>query len=96
MIPFLAGIMTGLTVGFVGITFPFLLPLLTFNGTADPSLLAIAFGGGFCGVMLSPLHLCLVLSGEYFNADFSKVYRLLIIPSILVLAAGVATSLFQH
>ncbi|MBT0665410.1 DUF401 family protein [Geobacter pelophilus] len=88
LIPFLAGIMTGLTVGFVGITFPFLLPLLAANGQSMPELVAIAFGSGFCGVMLSPLHLCLVLSGEYFNADFARVYRRLLIPSALVLALG--------
>jgi integral membrane protein (TIGR00529 family) len=87
-IPFLAGIMTGLTVGFVGITFPFLLPLLSSGGEVIPGLIAIAFGSGFCGVMLSPLHLCLVLSGQYFNADFGTVYRRLLVPSALVLAAG--------
>ncbi|GAM09794.1 hypothetical protein OR1_02075 [Geobacter sp. OR-1] len=93
-IPFLAGVMTGLTVGFVGITFPFLLPLLAAKGPAIPALTAIAFGSGFCGVMLSPLHLCLVLSGEYFNADFGKVYRRLLLPSALVLAAGLTPYYF--
>lgn len=88
LIPFLAGIMTGLTVGFVGITFPFLLPLIPAGDGAVPGLIAIAFGSGFCGVMLSPLHLCLVLSGEYFNADFARVYRRLLFPSALVLASG--------
>lgn len=87
-IPFLAGVSTGLTVAFVGISFPFLLPLITVAGKVSPGLLALAFGGGFCGVMLSPLHLCLVLSGEYFNADFGKVFRYLPVPSALVLAAG--------
>lgn len=87
-IPFLAGIMTGLTVGFVGITFPFLLPMFSAGGEPVQGLTAIAFGSGFCGVMLSPLHLCLVLSGQYFNADFGTVYRRLIVPSALVLTAG--------
>ena len=87
-IPLLAGAMTGLTVAFVGISFPFLLPLMSSGGSVDPGLLALAFGSGFCGVMLSPLHLCLVLTGEYFNADFGSVYRRLLVPSALVLAAG--------
>lgn len=88
VIPLLTGAMTGLTVAFVGISFPFLLPLMSPGGSVAPGLLALAFGGGFCGVMLSPLHLCLVLSGEYFNADFGSVYRRLLLPSALVLAAG--------
>lgn len=87
VIPFLAGVMTGLTIAYVGITFPILMPLM---GGDPPSLglLALAFGSGFAGVMLSPVHLCLVLSREYFNADMGRVYRRLWIPSALVLAAG--------
>ena len=87
-IPFLAGLMTGLTIAYVGITFPLLLPLM---GGATPSLglIALAFGSGFAGVMLSPLHLCLVLTREYFNADMARVYHRLWVPSALVLAAAV-------
>ncbi len=86
LIPFIAGIMTGLTVGFIGITFPLLLPLM---GTSAPSpaLVALAFGSGFAGVMLSPVHLCYVLTCEYFQADIAKVYHSLFFPSACVLAA---------
>ncbi len=86
LIPFIAGIMTGLTVGFVGITFPLLLPLM---GAAAPSpaLVALAFGAGFAGVMLSPVHLCYVLTCEYFHADIAKVYHRLLIPSACVMVA---------
>ncbi|HTG80996.1 MAG TPA: DUF401 family protein [Geobacteraceae bacterium] len=54
----------------------------------SPGLLALAFGSGFAGVMLSPVHLCLVLTREYFNADMARVYNRLWLPSALVLAAG--------
>jgi integral membrane protein (TIGR00529 family) len=86
LIPFIAGIMTGLTVGYVGITFPLLLPLM---GTSAPSpaLVALAFGSGFAGVMLSPVHLCYVLTCEYFKADIAKVYHRLFLPSACVMAA---------
>lgn len=93
-LPFLTGFMTGLTIAYVGISFPLLLPLIS-NGSHFPGLLALAFGSGFAGVMLSPLHLCLVLTREYFNADFSMVYRLLLLPSILVLLAAVIPFVFM-
>jgi len=88
LIPFIAGVMTGLTVGYVGITFPLLLPLM---GGANPSpgLVALAFGAGFGGVMLSPVHLCYVLTCEYFEADIAKVYHRLFVPSALVLGSAV-------
>ncbi|MFZ2949681.1 MAG: DUF401 family protein [Desulfuromonadaceae bacterium] len=86
LIPFIAGVMTGLTVGFVGITFPLLLPLMGAAGPS-PALVALAFGSGFAGVMLSPVHLCYVLTCEYFQADIAKVYHRLFLPSALVMAA---------
>jgi hypothetical protein len=93
VLPFLTGFMTGMTIAYVGITFPLLLPLMG-DGALFPGLLALAFGSGFAGVMLSPLHLCLVLTREYFNADITKVYRLLWLPSLLVLAAVLVPFVF--
>ncbi len=86
LIPFIAGIMTGLTVGYVGITFPLLLPLMG-APSPSPALVALAFGSGFAGVMLSPVHLCYVLTCEYFHADIAKVYHRLFLPSACVLVA---------
>ena len=87
LIPFIAGLMTGLTVGYVGITFPLLLPLMG-GATPSPGLVALAFASGFAGVMLSPIHLCYVLTCEYFQADIARVYHRLFVPSALVLAAA--------
>lgn len=95
LIPFIAGLMTGLTVGYVGITFPLLLPLM---GTPHPSLWleSLAFASGFAGVMLSPVHLCFVLTREFFGADTAQVYHRLVAPSLLVLAAAVVPWLIYH
>ncbi|MEI6205618.1 MAG: DUF401 family protein [Desulfuromonadales bacterium] len=86
LIPFIAGVMTGLTIGYVGITFPLLLPLMG-DPTPSPALVALSFGSGFAGVMLSPVHLCYVLTCEYFHADIARVYHRLFLPSACVLAA---------
>jgi hypothetical protein len=63
-----------------------LLPLM--GGTPSPGLVSLGFAAGFAGVMLSPVHLCYVLTCEYFQVDIAKVYRRLFIPSALVLAAA--------
>jgi len=86
LIPFIAGVMTGLTVGYIGITFPLLMPLMG-DPTPSPGLVALAFASGFAGVMLSPIHLCYVLTCEYFHADITRVYHRLLLPSACVLAA---------
>ena len=78
-IPFIVGLMVGDTAGFVGITFPVLYPFMN-TGSVNLNLSMVAFVGGYAGVLLSPTHLCLVLTGEYFGADLSKVYRMLLGP----------------
>ena len=87
LIPLLVGVMTGVTIAPIGIGFPILIPLLQ----AHPDFLyymMLAFAGGICGVLLSPLHLCLVLTKEYFRADWRGVYRLIWFPVASILIAG--------
>jgi hypothetical protein len=39
---------------------------------------------GFVGVMVSPAHLCLVLTNVYFGSELSRVIRLLALPLIIL------------
>ncbi|MFQ6066439.1 MAG: DUF401 family protein [bacterium] len=81
--PFLAGLSTGITSAFVGMTFPLLLPFIV---KSQPNLTysMFAYAGGFAGVLLSPFHLCLILSREYFKADLKRLYKLLSLPVAFV------------
>jgi integral membrane protein (TIGR00529 family) len=85
-LPFIVGLLTGLTVGFVGATFPIITAML--GGHPDPGAVTFAFASGFAGVMLSPSHLCLVLTIRYFKADTAGTYRLMYVPVVLVFGAG--------
>jgi len=87
--PFLVGILTGMPVAFVGGTFPLLLPFMT-QSELNFTYLMLAYVGGFSGVLLSPVHLCLLFTKEYFRADFKKVYRLLYLPVSLVVLVALA------
>jgi integral membrane protein (TIGR00529 family) len=86
-LPFLVGLLTGLTVGFVGSTFPVIVAMT--GGHPDPAIITFAFASGFAGVMLSPTHLCLLLTVQYFKADLAGTYRLMYVPVLLVFLAGV-------
>jgi len=92
VLPFIIGISTGITMAFVGITFPILLP---FFNAADFPMVAymLAYAGGYAGIMLSPVHLCLVLTAEYFKADIGAVYREVVKPVVAVLLVAVAAYL---
>jgi integral membrane protein (TIGR00529 family) len=85
-LPFIVGLLTGLTVGFVGATFPIIMAMT--GGHPDPGAVTFAFASGFAGVMLSPTHLCYLLTLRYFKADMAGTYRLLYVPVVLVFLAG--------
>ncbi len=85
-LPFIVGLLTGLTVAFVGSTFPIIVAMT--GGHPEPSVVTFAFASGFAGVMLSPTHLCLLLTVRYFNADLAGTYRLMYLPVLLVFLVG--------
>jgi integral membrane protein (TIGR00529 family) len=85
-LPFIVGLLTGLTVGFVGATFPIITAMT--GGHPDPATITFAFASGFAGVMLSPTHLCLLLTIQYFKADMARTYRLMYLPVCLVFIVG--------
>jgi len=89
-LPFIIGLLTGLTVGFVGITFPLIFSTIVPNGIDVLPMAVLAYVSGVTGVMLSPVHLCLVLTNQYYNSSFRKVYKTLIPVALSVLALAVA------
>ncbi|MFH1626453.1 MAG: DUF401 family protein [Pseudomonadota bacterium] len=93
-IPFIVGILTGITIAFVGITFPILLPFFNAEGHFLTYMM-LSYASGYCGVILSPVHLCLILTKEYFKAELSEVYRLLWLPAVSVLCVGLAITLMM-
>ena len=86
-VPLLVGVMTGVTIAPIGIGFPILIPLLQTHPDFHYYMM-LAFAGGIGGVLLSPLHLCLILTREYFQADWRGVYRLIWFPVCSVLITG--------
>jgi hypothetical protein len=84
-LPFISGLLTGLTIGFVGSTFPI---IIGFEHAQSISALSFAFAAGYSGVLLSPVHLCLVLTREYFSADMNRIYRKIAGGVILILCVA--------
>jgi hypothetical protein len=85
LLPFITGILTGLTVGFVGSAFPL---IISIAGTSIGAI-SFAFVSGFLGVLLSPVHICLVLTKEYFKADLWGIYKIMIPGCIVIFIAAV-------
>ena len=85
-LPFIVGLLTGFSAGYVGATFPIIAAMLGPN--PDIGAMTFAYASGFAGVMLSPTHLCYLLTLRYFKADMAGSYRFLYLPVLLVLLVG--------
>jgi uncharacterized protein len=92
LLPFLIGGVVGIPIAFVGTTFPILISLIQSLELTHLMLpyMMLALVSGFVGVLLSPLHLCLLMSNEYFQTSLAHVYRYLMIPCAALLLSGCA------
>lgn len=95
LMPFVSGLATGLAVGFVGASFPIILNLLG----QEPSLGAVAavtvlaYGFGYIGMLVSPVHICLIVGSRYFRTRVLENSVALLKPALVVLVWAVVVHL---
>jgi integral membrane protein (TIGR00529 family) len=93
---FISGLVTGLAMAYVAIVFSVLTPLLAQVTTNPLPFLVLAFGSGFIGVLFSPVHVCLLLTHQYFKSDFTPVYRRMIAPVLVIFGTLIALFLVLY
>ena len=72
ILPVIGGITSGISVSFVSMTFPILVSL----GIQQNSwYIILAFVSGFIGVMVTPLHLCAVITADYFKVGLELLLK---------------------
>ena len=95
--PLISGFITGITIGFVGASFPLLVPLFAGLSPFDFLLHAsLAYVSGYVGMMLSPVHICLLVTKDYFKASMAASYRLLYKPVAAVMVIWMAVLSLLH
>ena len=95
VLPFLAGMVTGIAPGFSGTAFPLVVGLMNTNnsGLTPLATLVLGYGFGYAGLLLSPVHLCLVVTRDFFKAPFVRLYRLLLPGVIAILVYSIIAHL---
>lgn len=75
------GILTGMSQGHVAIV----MPIVAAMGTGDLNLAGVAMAFGVAGQMLTPTHVCLIVTVDYFKADLLKTLQPILLGEILLL-----------
>lgn len=80
ILPMMAGIVTGVAIGFAGIAFPVVVGLMNVEGSAltPMATVVLAFGFGYMGMMMSPIHLCILVTRDFFSVSLPLMYRRII------------------
>lgn len=94
LLPFITGMVTGIAFGFVGASFPIVFALVGPNPTLGISAAttALAYGFGYMGMMISPIHVCFVVTCEYFETPLLGTYRYIVGPCLVVLITSMILS----
>lgn len=87
LVCFAAGMLTGMVAAYVGLGYTLLASYL-YQPEIVPAHIFLAYISGFLGIILSPTHLCLILTNEYFGSDLLKVYRKFTVPVLIVFVIG--------
>lgn len=90
-------IITSILIGFAAghpivggaIIYPIFLPLL---GPENIAYLSLIFSGMMFGYVVSPIHLCLIVSNECFKADYLDSYRILVPLQLILLIFTIITA----
>jgi integral membrane protein (TIGR00529 family) len=94
IIPFISGAVTGVAFGFVGASFPIVFALVGHNQPMHVMIATtvFAYGCGYVGMILSPVHVCLVVTNEYFKTGLFSTYRYIVVPALIVFATCLVMS----
>jgi hypothetical protein len=89
LLSFLIGLLTAHNMAAIPLLYSMLAPLIG----ADVHLVSLLYISSFMGYLISPLHLCVVVSYDYFKPAFATLYRLMLPPAIIITAIAVLLSL---
>ncbi|MDA8229260.1 MAG: DUF401 family protein [Desulfitobacterium hafniense] len=89
---FLIGLLTGVAQGMIAIVFP----IVAAMAPGELSIITLSLVAGTAGQMLSPAHLCLVVTADYFKANLVRsLVRILIMETLMFACVYLVFSIFR-
>ncbi len=89
-LPMIIGALTGIMMAAVGSVFPLILALVEASQAGSPlPWMMLGLVSALAGAMMSPLHICFVLSCQYFNVGLPSSVKKVIAPGLLFIVFGI-------
>lgn len=95
LIPFISGLTFGVAFGFVGASLPIVVSLLGPHPTVVQMLstTVLAYGCGYLGMMISPMHVCIVVTNEHFRTPLYRSLAGILKPAAAVFCGVIVVHL---
>ena len=84
IVPMIMGLITGYNLGAIALSFPLIEPFFEFSGLNIIGITSLIFISSLVGYLISPIHLCNVVSSDYLKTDTTRMYKMYI-PAALML-----------
>jgi integral membrane protein (TIGR00529 family) len=96
IIPLVLGVLTGYNLGAVALSYPILAPFFPtdINFITLVGFSSLIFISSLVGYLISPIHLCNVVSSDYLKTDTTRMYRMYIPAAIVMLSIQVIVIAF--
>jgi hypothetical protein len=84
IVPMIMGLITGYNFGAIALSYFLVEPLFEFTGINIVGCASIIFISSLVGYLISPIHLCNVVSSDYLKTDTTRMYKMYI-PAVIFL-----------
>lgn len=91
LLPFIGGAASGISITYISLTFPILLPM---GLLGSRTFAVIALASGFAGSMVTPVHLCGIMSADFFKVKLGKMLKKVIISETFMMVFIVLAAFF--
>ena len=91
LIPLILGILTGYNLGSVALSYPILVPFFPadISSVTLVGFASLIFISSLVGYIISPIHLCNVVSSDYLKTDTTRMYKMYIPSALFMLVVQI-------
>jgi hypothetical protein len=84
IVPLIMGLITGYNFGAIALSYFLVEPFFGYTGLNIIGIASLIFISSLAGYLISPIHLCNVVSSDYLKTDTTRMYKMYI-PAIVLL-----------
>ncbi|MEF8847708.1 MAG: DUF401 family protein [Candidatus Thermoplasmatota archaeon] len=96
ILPIILGLISGYLLAGITLSYPLLVPFFPLTNLDIVGLTSLIFMGAFVGYLISPIHLCNVLSSDYLKTDTTRMYKTYIPSATTILIIQIIFLLFFY